>query len=219
MHAIDSAVLALLVVGCGGATTDGSERCDASMGDDATVAGDVADDGFAFGDAGSGEASAARSPIVCPTVQPVQGAPCDERSNACEYGSSTNVLCNTLITCTFGQWTVVQDTRRCPPVETCPADVDAGACASINTICEFPDAGRDCVCSACGAGPPDPNGPQPRWTCLNPGNACPLGRPLIGTACGTLDAGCSYTAGGCCAGVKLACRAGVWDGFPTEVCP
>lgn len=212
------AAIAAGALGCGGvANTDAADASDGSMGgDDASDAlvdnGSVDDSSFSV-DSGFGGGRA----VLCPASEPSVGAACDTRSNLCEYGSSTNVLCNKLYACFQAQWVLLQGTSRCPVVESCPATLDAGRCTSSHARCEYPDAGVDCVCSSCGAGP---GGSARQWQCFDPGPGCALARPNIGTACAIADGGkCRYTPGPCCTGVALACSAGVWDGYLTAECP
>lgn len=211
------AVSCLSAFACGGAQVDTA---------DATAeTEDAAEDmGPVFGgDADAIDASPWHY-VICPTDAPTPGAGCSVPwYQRCEYGTSADVLCNTILSCSNGAWTVWQDTKSCPVLESCPA-APTGACTTPLIACEYPDASKVCVCGICGGGPPPPDGYLLTWRCADPGPSCPLSRPRLGTAC-ALDAGadagiaCRYGGAGCCEGVYQECTQGVWIGEVTGICP
>ncbi|PMX27422.1 hypothetical protein C1Y26_35165, partial [Pseudomonas sp. MPR-R2A7] len=82
-------VLAFAIAARGGVTTD-HPQVDGSI-DDATSPDASDDAAIHFGD----DASALPPVRPCPTSEPAAGTPCASQKNLCEYGSSSNVLCNT----------------------------------------------------------------------------------------------------------------------------
>jgi len=194
----------------------GSDEIASSSGDAGEEAGDAALDVLHFD-----LDTSMPSPVPCPKDPPAEGASCDvPSSEACEYGGSASPQCNAVYGCIGGAWKLVRSGQSCMPPDPCTGDVMDGGCGSIEEVCSVPDSGLVCVCTACGAGAPRPQGPVGNWACFAPGTGCPTTRPMNGTPCTIADGGaCRYSPGGCCTGWIESCDQGVWVGYETAPCP
>jgi len=215
--------------GCGGTVAG-------SRGEDASADGTAAGDAGATGDAtvadvdeedacvGFGCEQAEAAPIVpCPASPPTLGSPCDQ-GEACEYGSSWWLECNTAFGCIGGQWRPVHPTA-CTWLDgggTCPATfaqasaLDAGfECPAAD--CQYPEGYCECLVGCGGGGQIRKPLIAGRWACAAATAECPSPRPLLGTACEG-DASCNY-GWPCGCGQMEECRQGVWEGMSSPVCP
>lgn len=156
----------------------------------------------------------------CPASAPASNGACSG-TIACEYGSDPDVSCDTVATCTSGEWFVRPASGT--PCGTsldpsCPATYagisQQSTCSSAGAQCSYPEARCSCQthCGMVGR-------PEAFWCCPDapagtPG--CPSPRPRLGSACSSDAAVCDY--GGCSGNVTLKCTAGTWQ--PTQIgCP
>jgi hypothetical protein len=209
-------VASALAAACGGQ----------SFGGDFT--GDAATDGGGGGDSGGVDGGGGDGGLVpgCPASAPSTGTACAEQGLACEYGTDSNVNCNTVARCQSGSWQVTPpgDLITCPSpgvVPGCPssfADVPRGtACSPNGLICGYPQ-GR-CTCNYGFGGPVPVDAGSGSWRCENPNAGCPTPRPRIGSSCSVpATLVCDY--GGCMlpGGTDLQCLGGTWTEQPVA-CP
>ncbi|HEY4013575.1 MAG TPA: hypothetical protein VGM06_09570 [Polyangiaceae bacterium] len=215
---ITAAMCLAPMAGCGGAAfvlgTDAGGADTGVSGDDGstadtgvpTDAGGL-EDGPAI-DAGSGT-DAGGSPL-CPTSPAARASACPRVGLACEYGTSTNVACDTVVMCMASGWSVTEAVSC--PMGTCPATYDAvpmgEACAPSGLGCGY--AKGTCICSS-STGPIEviDGAVAIDWHCFPAMTGCPSPRPRLGTPC--VDAGVSCNYGACSGGVELSCDGGVWQ--------
>jgi hypothetical protein len=159
----------------------------------------------------------------CPATLPTNQSSCAlPEGFRCEYGTSSNTMCNTLATCTQGQWQVLltgafpQECSGTNPPACAPtfASVPVGQSCSKDypTSCEYPEG--ICACTV------DLNGPYPvdaaavaKWYCGVPQQKeCPVPRPKLGTDCNVgPNVVCDYGACILPGGAVLQCQNGSWQ--------
>jgi hypothetical protein len=195
------ALLAGLVVGCGGAVA---------------LPGSGGPGGAASSDAGAGEDASSPDPLEphgalgpdCPPTVPVAGTSCANTAAECEYGNNRDPECNTIMVCSNPSrtWSLLDRTCTDPAPGLgpgCPATLSAvtvgGGCATTGLVCDYPEARCGCELPPSGPdGPPSPTPPpppSPHWACsvapTDPG--CPIDRPRIGSLCNFQGGGgCAY---------------------------
>jgi hypothetical protein len=160
-----------------------------------------------------GNVADASSP-ACPAITPAVGAGCVAERQTCEYGSSFDIWCDTVLVCGSGMWgTLVRGSyETCAPTlaADCPAtfaDIDQTASCTVSGECSYPDGACECVLPGTEDYSPDsgaPPGVSASWACVDP--ACPMPRPRIGDACTTRGQSCDYVP---CSYNEL-CMNGVW---------
>ncbi len=151
------------------------------------------------------------TPVMGPTLLPC------EPGLVCEYNVSTQPLCGGTQSCLAdGGWRDTRSLISCPTQATCPTSPPAGACNSQAwpEVCEYPDAGVDCVCAPCKVGK---LASTLAWYCFAPDPACAT-RPRLGTACSDPTARCEYPPG-CCGAFVQKCARGVWMQEEQPGCP
>jgi hypothetical protein len=164
------------------------------------------------------------TPNDCPSRRPRENTSCSTTGSTCEYGSSPDRECNSILACDGvngqGVWTnrptdtcFTSDTTVCPVSgdvaaldgRPCSFDSDGGAVDDADeAVCNLTDG----VC-ACTTGPGGASRHERKWVCVRPLAVCPPNRPLLGARCsGTLY--CDY---GSCAfkrGMLMECTENVW---------
>jgi hypothetical protein len=149
---------------------------------------------------------------------PSEGGACRPEGLVCEYGSSPLLGCDSLASCTNGEWRAASgDSGSCLPaaVDGCPpsvSDVPIGsACAPVNLDCDYPAGRCECAQNLPLAGWPG------SWKCSMPVEptdsgslVCPGARPRLGTPCSQEGAECRYGACEIRGGALQACEGGVW---------
>ena len=157
----------------------------------------------------------------CPPSRPRENSACPVVGATCEYGTSADRQCNSVLVCEgaahFGAWALrPSDTcfaSACPigadvaslDGEPCSLDMDGGAAAeSDEAICNMTDG----TC-ACTTGHDGSTRHERRWVCVRPLSDCPPGRPLQGRACSG-GLWCDY--GSCTSkrGAVMECSNGIW---------
>jgi hypothetical protein len=195
-----AAVLAVLVVACGGQSQNPP--------DGGTGSG-------SGGGSGSSGSSSGGASAGCPPSPPTAHASCTT-SSSCEYGGDPDPDCNALWICANNDWTtVVSSEASCPtaPPGTrgCPisyAQVPVGQACTIDTECAYPQ-GR-CACTEQVSGPAQGNGGS-TWVCESPASGCPEPRPQGGTSCNAnANLTCDYGACTLPGGVNMQCVDGAW---------
>jgi hypothetical protein len=170
--------------------------------------------------------------VVCPATPPTPGTACDvSPTDTCEYGSSWWLVCNLVMTCTAGQWTVQPQYPACAEPDAgpaCPATwaeaqaivADAAPSNCQFVSCVYPEGWCGCgIGCGGGGGAPAPRGELSGYFwCIPSSPGCPEPRPLGGTACEPDGGYCNYGfACGC--GQEMRCDQGVWTAFPGPPCP
>ena len=209
MKALAKALLVMvstLGVACGGHSFVGDL-------DGTSDGGGGSDGGGSDGGGSDGGGGAA-----CPSSVPAQNAPCSPADLTCEYGSDSNVQCDTVARCQAGRWEVQYPVKgqSCPSPgieKGCPSSFGAvpqgKECTSFGLQCGYPQ-GR-CACTLA-FGPPVPvDAGAGRWYCEAPQQGCPQPRPRIGSACSLSGAQyCDYGACTLPGGTSLSCVSGIW---------
>jgi hypothetical protein len=193
-------------------------------GPDATSPGDARPPSRDAADAGHSDAPVQKSdaavPAKCPPAEPAVGSQCTDVGLECEYGTSSNVDCNTITRCTSTGWRQITAGTACV-MGTCPAqysNITVGmSCTPAGEVCAYSEG--TCTCSSPSAAvKPDGGDPSTaaRWSCVAEQPNCPTPRPKLGTPCVATSATCDY--GSCTGGVALACTNGLWEEALTA-CP
>lgn len=148
--------------GCGpNVSTEGGGASHTSGGSDAGAGGSVAGDGGAgnggyggmgiVGGAGGGQSE------LCPTTDPVEGAPCSQEGQTCggENCEPKCEFCN-IIRCEAGNWTHLEifPDPECNIGETCTDDSDCGGGTLCCYPCGIPDCTNECMLPADDGGCP-----------------------------------------------------------------
>jgi hypothetical protein len=154
----------------------------------------------------------------CPVSAPSIGTACSVENLQCEYGASEYPGCDVIMQCTSGSWQNQFGKGFCPGINPagCPASAAAASGQSCEpgpngtTSCYYPTGG--CYCgSQFGPQPIYPDGgPPQQWQCDDPGAACPLPRPRIGSVCAQEGTTCEYLQ----CNFAQACTGGVWVDEP-----
>jgi len=187
MSTIRFALVALVLVGCGGSI--------------ATPTGDGGTDSSPNPDGSSGS--------VCPTSPPAPSSACSTTGPAtCEYGTNPDPSCNQLFACTNGSWVDETNGGLCAPQSDCPtsyASVPVNQdCAPNQLSCAYPQG--ECICTTSMGGLQKMT---PSWECFPAQSGCPSPRPDIGSPCSGTQQLCDY--GSCSGGVALSCVNGAWQ--------
>jgi hypothetical protein len=203
--------LSIILVGCGGKSLD-------------------TDDGGNGGDGGNGADGSDGSPGPdCPLSAPQQASSCSIEGLQCEYGGDVRSVCNTVVTCVSGGWTIPKpNAQGCPTGDnapTCPASPASatGACTDLGLACNYStsSATEFCTCNYMG-GPPTLDGGTPAsWMCsFGTSTGCPAVRPKIGSDCSQPDLDCSYDVCGAPQGLSFQCssKTGTWIEGLGDVC-
>jgi hypothetical protein len=212
MRAMTAMILGAALIASGACAACGG-RSEADLGgdggagsDSGTVDGGAGSDGGGGGDAGS---------AACPSAPPFGGSACSRVGLECEWGTSADPYCNTLMTCTSGGWVsknggggacaVTPDAGACAPTY---ASVPRGqTCGAEGASCSYTEGA--CYCTMGFGGPQPPPGTQATWRCRDAVPGCPEPRPRIGTACAPNAKRCDY--GSCLTGgVMLVCNDATW---------
>lgn len=155
------------------------------------------------GASGTGAAGGSGSPasdrffawVPCPTVQPMDGSPCDLASpQECEYGEHPSPSCNAIARCQYNEaqgrqsatWRVALPSDGCEAsptnAPTCPAAVDdiaeGNACPELDLVCAYDTGACACLMQYQGN-----NLGAVQWVCELRAPACPAKRPALGSAC------------------------------------
>jgi hypothetical protein len=143
----------------------------------------------------------------CPASLPKDSTACSRYDLTCEYGSSNLASCNTVATCSLGQWSLTRPEAGAPcvaaPASACP---DAGPSIQGSTCTK---AGLDCdyggIRCECNSGPLSQS--ETTWRCDEPALAGPgCGpRPLLGRACPQQGSFCDYGSCEIRGGSAVAC--------------
>jgi hypothetical protein len=223
---IVAALSAAALAACGGSqfalTVDGgADSGDAGSGGDTGASNDAGSggdgspidaghDASTGTDAGGVDGGGADGGQACPDNVPAAGSPCPSSGLACEYGTSANVGCDTVVRCTASGWSM-PDVSQCA-MGQCPASYDAvpmgQLCSPQGLDCSYPKG--TCTCSA---------SPGPvlivdgsilvDWHCFPAVAGCPSPRPRIGAPCSQEGTSCDY--GACTGGVELSCTGRTWQ--------
>jgi hypothetical protein len=200
------------------ASRDGG-RVDATSSDDAGLPSrDGADAGHSDGPAQKPDAGV---PPKCPAAEPPIGSQCTDIGLECEYGTSTNVDCNTILRCTATGWRQAAASTACV-TGMCPAQYSditvGGSCTPAGEVCDYGQGTCTCASPSAAVMKPDGGNPSgvPHWSCVPEQPHCPSPRPKLGTPCSATNATCDY--GSCTGGIALACTNGVWEEALTA-CP
>jgi hypothetical protein len=199
-----------LALGCGGSNAGVGGNNDS---------GAPARDGQGSVDAGDAGVSDAPWSPVCPVDVPPDGAACSVSTLTCEYGDSSEPVCNTFAQCLLEppRFLVSPPAPNCPlpPPQNSPgcpasyADIEGGGpCSNSATSggeCWYPDGQCDCIAG--------PTGTGETWTCMPQPAACPATPPRMGAPCSSPGIACNYYS---CqiAGAAALCLNGVWHGGP-----
>ena len=176
-----------------------------------------------IGDSGKDAPITDGGTTACPPTLPTNGDPCGTPKLACEYGSSTLLMCNLVATCNGGKWNIPFPPPGPPPPQCsnvnspkCPpsyASVPVGQSCSAEypLFCNYPETA--CACTVAQGGPfPADAAAVAKWYCGGKPSdpSCPLPRPKLGTACSVPDAMCDYGMCQFVGGVLIQCSGGVW---------
>jgi hypothetical protein len=181
----------VFALGCGGSTSaspqdgggqpDGTNQKDTGTQGDSGAPLDSAVPDGAWGIPSDGGPWSA----VCPETAPAVNSSCSHDMLVCEYGDAWwNVACDTVVVCSFGQWTLRQTGggpclgKPGPNQPGCPSNsgtiVESSACPEAGLTCNY-EQGVVCGCfgsADAGSG----------WNC-QPARDCPTSRPRLGAAC------------------------------------
>jgi len=148
----------------------------------------------------------------CPATAPKAGSSCTTLGLECEYGSSSSIACNVVVTCTASGWSSATPptTGPCPPPSgKCPSAYPVAkvgeACSPSGLVCSYTQG--TCTCAK-PIGPATTDGGT-RWQCFDASPGCPTDRPLLGTSCSHAGEKCNY--GECADGVEVECEDGAWQ--------
>jgi hypothetical protein len=140
----------------------------------------------------------------CPPSPPA--GLCTSPNVQCEYGTSPNINCNQVYTCTGGSWLTMMG-GTCP-APSCPASyglvMQGTSCSPDGGVCAYPKG--TCTCSE--GSPPTVGGPI--WECFAAQPGCLDFRPDLGTPCSAPSSlTCDY--GACAGGIAVSCQSGTWQ--------
>jgi hypothetical protein len=223
-------LLAALVVACGGVSENppgsgdggGSGSGSGSSGSGSGSSSGSSSSGSGSGGSGSGSGSSGGSSSGgqgkgCPESPPINGSPCANASQSCEYGGDQDLQCDTLAVCENGDWqtTSAPTDGLCPTsspgTKGCPgsyAKVPVGESCTGNADCAYPQ-GR-CACTTPLGGPVQLLDAGSSWVCEIPSTGCPEPRPQAGTPCSVEGETCDYGTCTLPGGTEMACTKGEW---------
>jgi len=162
-------------------------------------------------------------PMVCPVNRPRENSPCAVPGSVCEYGSSADQDCNTLLVCRGAvpemYWEPIYGgpcRKALCPTDTNVASLDGKPCTIEEPAEEGPVTDADeVVCSvtdgtcACTTGRDGATAHERKWVCVQPVTSCPVNRPLAGQKCVGRQ-WCDYGSCSFKRGVLMGCIDSTW---------
>jgi len=134
-------------------------------------------------------------PFTCALDPPRENSPCTIAGTTCEYGTSSDLSCNSQIVCTSAQGLGLYWHETLGRACICPAEsvIDGDACSG-----DLQCSGNSGLCGCSGT----------RWVCMATTVGCPPGRPRVGQPC-LAEQTCDYCLPG--QGSRMRCKDEVWQ--------
>jgi hypothetical protein len=162
-------------------------------------------------------------PMACPPSRPRENSTCAVPGSVCEYGTSADQECNTILVCRGvlpeSYWEALPSSscrKHVCPTDANVASLDGKPCAleqgadaepitdADEAVCNMSDG----VC-ACTTGRDGATAHERKWICVKPVTSCPPNRPLAGQACRG-NSWCDYGSCSSKRGLLMECIGSIW---------